>query len=169
MPVFLIGFMGSGKTTIGEMVAEKMGYRFVDLDNYIESNSKKTINEIFATDGENHFRLLEQEALKEFITEKDIIIATGGGCPCFSDNMDLMNQYGETIYLNVHKGTLYLRLTNLKKNRPLIAKLNDIELMEYIVNHLPERELYYSKAKFILDILNETPALLTERITSHLV
>ena len=168
MPVFLIGFMGSGKSNIGKMVADKLGYTFLDLDTYIENKVNKRISEIFKDEGEQHFRILEQEALKEFIDQQNIIVATGGGCPCFSDNMELMNKYGETIYLKVHHGTLYLRLSNSKKNRPLIAELNDIELMESIVNLLPEREVYYSKAKFTLEILNEVPNELTEKIIYYL-
>ena len=157
MPVFLIGFMGSGKTTAGKIAADELGYTFIDLDHFIEEKFKKTISELFALEGEKRFRLMEMEVMHEIQNDNSLLIATGGGFPCYENNMDWMNENGETIYLKAHRGTLYTRLLTNKKNRPLIKDLSDVALMEFIMNVLPGREVYYEKAKFQVETMTEKP------------
>ena len=164
MLVFLIGFMGSGKTTAGKMAAEMLGFSFIDLDHFIEEKYKKTINEIFSLEGENHFRLLEQEAIQELPKDRNLLIATGGGFPSHENNMEWLNENGETIYLKAHRGTLFSRLLHVKKNRPLIRDLSDVGLMEFIMNVLPGREIYYEKAKHRVETMNEKPMVLSTKI-----
>lgn len=166
MPVFLIGFMGCGKTTAGKIAADTLGLNFIDLDNFIEEKHHKTITEIFALEGENSFRLLERNAIGELQEGKNLLIATGGGFPCFENNLEWLNENGETIFLKAHRGTLYSRLSSNKKNRPLIKDLSDVALMEYIMNVLPGREFYYEKAKFQVETMQEKPVELANKISS---
>lgn len=149
MKVFLIGFMGSGKSTVGKVSAKKLGLKFLDLDSFIEEQEGKSIREIFSFYGEEKFRLLEKEALaKVSAFEDDLLIATGGGCPCFFDNMELMNQIGLTVYLKISLGRLVSRLKNGMDERPLLNEVSD--LYEFISAKLEEREPFYSKAQLIL-------------------
>ena len=149
--VFLIGFMGGGKTTIGKFVAKDMGWQFIDMDSYIEECQRKTISSIFSEAGENGFRDIERKAVAELCEKENIIVATGGGAPCFFDNMEAMNRSGLTVYLNVDAPTLCNRLKNARAHRPLLADKTDDELLDYITQKLQEREPYYSKARMIVD------------------
>ena len=106
MIIFLLGFMGAGKTTIGRDLANSMNFKFIDLDEYIEKKENSTVFDIFNKKGEKHFRQLEHYSLKELILLNNIVIATGGGTPCFFDNISIMNKYGLTIYINVDYQTL---------------------------------------------------------------
>ena len=156
MIIFLIGFPGSGKTTHGKALAQKLKFKFTDTDSAVELLTKKTITYLFETEGENYFRLKEQEVLHSFKGKKNCVIATGGGLPCFADNMAWMNQHGTTIYLKLHRGVLFHRLLSDKMNRPLIAKLDDVALMEFIMEKLPQRNVYYKQAKLIVEADNLT-------------
>ena len=147
-PLFLIGFMGSGKSTLGAIIAQKSCKRFIDLDIYISQKHNKSIPEIFENEDEHSFRVLEHNALLEIIRLKNIIVATGGGTPCFFDNMTLMNNYGITVYIKTLPEKLYERLAPNKNLRPLIAEKNDDELFEYIVKELSVREKYYALSLF---------------------
>jgi shikimate kinase len=149
-PLFLVGFSGCGKSTLGAMIARKTKKNFIDLDNYISAKHNKSISQIFEHNDEQEFRALEKEALCEIVKLKNIIVATGGGTPCFFDNMTMMNKSGITVYLKLSPQKLFERLASNKNSRPLLAKKDDNELFEYIKKELQIREKYYSQSKFIL-------------------
>ncbi|MDR1368641.1 MAG: shikimate kinase [Dysgonamonadaceae bacterium] len=149
--IFLIGYMGSGKTTIGKSLSKAMGSQFVDLDLFIENRYRKTIGQLFAEKGETTFREIERQALIEVSEFENIIISTGGGVPCFFDNMHLMNQLGTTIYLKVSESELANRLNYMKHNRPLIKDKNEEELKLFISESIKKRELFYNQAKLVFD------------------
>ena len=149
--MFLLGYMGSGKSTLGFPLARRMRLRFVDLDCHIEENEGRSVAEIFASDGEQSFRELEHRYLKEYIAANDnFVMSTGGGTPCFYDNMEMMNAAGRTVYLKLDPGMLASRLSNSKTVRPLVADKSEDELMEYIEKTLAVREEYYNKASVII-------------------
>lgn len=146
--IFLLGFMGSGKTRIGKKLAGKLGLTFFDLDKYIEKKTGYKIPEIFSTIGEDAFRQVEKEALHSIVGENDdFLLSTGGGTPCFYNNMSYMNKKGLTIYLRYNPGMLHSRLKKAKKSRPLIDGMDEGELLAFIKKKLKEREKYYLKAK----------------------
>ena len=146
--VFLIGYMGSGKPTLGKAYSAATGLQFVDLDWYIEERMHKSISDLFAERGEDGFRLLEQMMLHEAGEFENVLIACGGGTPCFFDNMDYMNHTGETVFLDVCPEVLFRRLKIAKAKRPLLANKTDEELMQVITSALEKRLPYYSKAKW---------------------
>jgi shikimate kinase len=148
--IFLIGYMGSGKSTAGKKLAAKLGFEFIDLDKFIESETGKTIPEIFADKGENEFRALENNALKKLITREHVVVACGGGTPCYYGNMELMNNNGTTIYLKMSADSLASRLINAKDKRPLIQNKSEEELRTYINEHLEKREDIYHQAHYIV-------------------
>lgn len=148
---FLIGYMGSGKTTLGRAVAARTGIRFIDLDDYIEEREGCTIREIFASRGEEAFRAIEREALAEVSALTDTLVACGGGTPCFSGNMELMNSRGTTVYLTAPHSSLLSRLKEGRAKRPLIASLSDAELDTFITDQMSWRHPYYSQATLTFD------------------
>ena len=152
MNLFLTGFMGSGKTTVGRLLAKKMNYSFVDIDCFIENRYHKTINKIFEEKGEAGFREIEHKVLMEIINYENVVVSSGGGLPCFFDNMDLMNQNGITIYLREDNDDLIKRLNFNKDNRPLIKGKNQKELQDFIETKLREREPFYNRAKLVFDV-----------------
>jgi Shikimate kinase len=154
MRIYLIGFMGSGKTTIGKPLAAKLGYQFVDQDEVIEKRFGMTITEVFAKYGEPKFRETEREVLAELSQTDKAVIATGGGCPCFFDNMETMNRHGLTIYLKGDPKTLVHRLKDSHGTRPLIKGKTEDELLQYVMDKLQERDPYYSKAKCTVEARN---------------
>ena len=131
--IFLIGYMGSGKTTLGRAFSKEQKLTFIDLDWYIEERFHKTIQQIFAERGENGFRELERRMLHEVADFEDVVIAAGGGTPCFFDNMDFMNEHGVTVLLEAKPSTLFNRLKVAKSQRPLLANKSDEELMTFSV------------------------------------
>jgi len=151
MRFYLVGFMGAGKTTYGRKLAQKLEYKFIDLDKFIEDKYRFTITSIFNFFGEEVFRQIEKQALLEVSEEDNVVIATGGGTPCFEDNMNLMNEFGISIYLYLNENQLFSRLINAKKKRPLIKDKNSEELIKFITNKLQEREVFYKKSKIIVD------------------
>ena len=130
--IFLIGYMGAGKTTLGKAFARHLGLTFIDLDWYIEERFHKTVRQIFAERSEEGFRELEKRMLHEVAEFEDVVIATGGGTPCFFDNMEHMNQSGETVFLEVSQDVLFRRLKVAKQQRPLLAQKTDEELKTFI-------------------------------------
>lgn len=150
-PIFLIGYMGSGKSTLGKALASRCEVRFIDLDDYIEERSGKTIKEIFATEGEAAFRDLERRMLVEVSGFDNVLVACGGGTPCFGDNMELMNEHGVTVLLQASYERLFERLKRGRHKRPLIAALNDEELGDFITRQLELRMPHYSKATEVFD------------------
>lgn len=146
-PIFLIGFMGSGKSTMGRAVSRMTGIPFIDLDNYIEGRFHHTVREIFAENGEARFREIERNMLHEVADFEDVIVACGGGTPCFFDNMEYMNTHGTTVFLDTPISKLHSRLMRGRHKRPLIAQKSEEELREYIIDALDKRMAYYSKAQ----------------------
>lgn len=144
--------MGAGKTTLGKVLAQKMGLTFYDLDEYIEDRFHRTIPQIFAESGESGFRDLEQRMLHEVAEFEDVIISCGGGTPCFFDNMDYMNTCGETVFLNASPEALKAHLLMGKTQRPLIQGKSPEELLDFIKDSLQKRLPYYKKAKHTLSI-----------------
>lgn len=143
--------MGSGKTTFGKIIAKKSNYNFIDMDEWIEHHEKKSVSLIFAEQGQDYFRKLEKQYLNELLHCENTIIATGGGVPCFYDNMELMNKHGVTVYLKFTPEQLKMRLEACDPNtRPLLKQRQGDELLQYISETLAERESFYSKAQFIL-------------------
>ncbi len=150
--IILVGYMGSGKTTVGKALSKSTGMMFYDLDWYIENRMHKSVSEIFAERGEDGFRVIEHNMLHEVAEFEDVIISCGGGTPCFYDNMDYLNQQGDVVYLKAKPETLYKHLLMAKVERPLLKDKTPDELIAYITEHLQEREPYYSKAKYTLDV-----------------
>ena len=149
--IFLIGYMGSGKTTVGKLLAKKMNLPFIDLDLFIENRYRKSVGEIFAEKGEANFREIERKALQEVSQFENLVISTGGGAPCFFDNMNIMNEAGTCIYLKVGIEELAKRLNCGKGKRPLIKDKNPEELKEFISVNLEKREPFYNQATYIYD------------------
>ncbi|MCD7962955.1 MAG: shikimate kinase [Rikenellaceae bacterium] len=164
MNIFLVGYMGSGKTTVGKPLAKKLNMDFVDMDNYFVDKHNRTINEIFAADGEEAFRQLEQELLHELCARENCIIATGGGAPCFFDNMDRMNESGLTVYLKVTPKGLLKRLQHGLDKRPLLRGKTEAELLDYITDMLGKRDVHYSKAKMIVGCDGYTDVQIIDRL-----
>lgn len=148
--IFLTGYMGSGKSTAGKKLAAKLGFEFIDLDKFIETECGQTISEIFAEKGENEFRALEHNALKKLINKNNIVVACGGGTPCYYGNMELMNNNGITIYLKMSAEALASRLIKAKDRRPLIEGKTEDELKNFINEHLEKREDIYHQAQYIV-------------------
>ena len=149
--IFLIGYMGAGKTTLGKAFARAMGLTFVDLDWYIEERFHKTVSQIFTERGEEGFRELEKRMLHEASDFENVVISVGGGTPCFFDNMEYMNQVGETVFLDVDNKVLFRRLKVAKHQRPLLANKTDEELMTFIQEALEKRLPHYTKAKHVFN------------------
>lgn len=150
--VILVGYMGSGKTTVGRQLANALGVQFYDLDWYIETRFHKKVAEIFAEKGEEGFRDMERRMLHEVAEFEDIVLSCGGGTPCFFDNMDYMNSLGETLYLKTTPEVLAQHLRMGRTERPLIKGKSPEELEQYIQESLAAREPFYSKAKHIVDV-----------------
>ncbi len=150
MRIFLTGYMGCGKSTIGRKIATLMGINFIDLDKYIEERNFKSVPDIFAQEGETAFRLKENQALREVAQFEDIVIGTGGGAPCFFDNMKLMNDSGITIYLAPDNETLAFRLLKSKTERPLIAGKSGEELLKFIETALEKRSPFYEQSQIVI-------------------
>ena len=149
--IFLIGYMGAGKTTLGKAFARAMGLTFIDLDWYIEERFHKTIRQLFTERGEDGFRDLEKRMLHEASEFEDVVISVGGGTPCFFDNMEYMNAAGETVFLDVDIKVLFRRLKVAKQQRPLLDGKTDEELMLFIQEALQIRLPFYTKAKHVFN------------------
>jgi shikimate kinase len=146
--LFLTGYMGSGKSTLGEKLASKLNYNFIDLDKFIEAEYQQTIPEIFSTKGESEFRAMENNSLKKLIEKDNLIIACGGGTPCYYNNMELMNNNGITVYIKMSVDTLISRLLVAKEKRPLIENKTEAELRAFVSRQLEKREDFYHQAQY---------------------
>lgn len=149
--IFLTGYMGAGKTTLGKAFARRLNVPFIDLDWYIEERFHKTVGELFAERGETGFRELERNMLHEVAEFEDVVISTGGGAPCFFDNMEFMNRVGQTVFLDVHPDVLFRRLRVAKQQRPILQGKQDEELKAFIVEALAKRAEFYRQAKYIFN------------------
>lgn len=154
MLVFLIGFMGSGKTTIGKKLAKKMKFAFLDLDQEIEKHENLSISEIFEIHGEDYFRALENKVLLGIFQLKNIVVSCGGGTPCHNNNIDLINKAGISIYLKLSAEALHSRLKKAKTQRPLLKNKAESELLDYIKRKLEERQSCYLKSKIVISGLD---------------
>lgn len=150
--IIIIGYMGAGKTTVGKALSKELGIPFYDLDWYIESRMHKTVAQLFAERGEEGFRKVECNMLHEVAEFEDVVISCGGGTPCFFDNMEYLNQQGETVYLKADPEVLYGHLQMGKTVRPLLVGKNKEELLAFIREQLEKREPFYTKAKHTLDV-----------------
>lgn len=149
--IFLTGYMGAGKTTLGKALARELHIPFIDLDWYIEERFHKTVGELFTEKGEMGFRELEKNLLHEVGEFEDVVISTGGGAPCFYDNMDYMNRTGKTVFLDVHPDILFRRLRIAKQQRPILQGKEDEELREFIVQALAKRAPFYTQAHYLFN------------------
>ena len=147
--VFLMGFMGAGKTTLGKALAAHLGVSFIDLDQYIESRFMKSVSQIFATRGEQGFREIESRLLREVGEFDNVIVSCGGSTPLIGDNMDYMLSQGQTVYLKCSNETLLSRLKTARSQRPLIASKTDDELAQFIESETKRREPGYLRARYI--------------------
>ncbi len=154
MLIFLIGFMGSGKTTAGRMLAGSLQYDFADLDQLIEEREGMPITDIFARKGEDYFRRAESEMLNSLIDRERLVVACGGGTPCFHDNMEKMKSAGLTIYFKVSPELLARRLSTQHSTRPLVAGMQGDSLKSHIRKLLSGREGWYRQSDIIYDADN---------------
>lgn len=152
--IFLIGFMGCGKTTLGRKLASRLGYEFIDLDHVLEAQADMTIAEYFSSFGEDAFRKLESEVLKHTKYPEHAVISTGGGLPCFFDNMEWINAHGRSLYIQLSPKTLADRLEHEKISRPLLRDKHGDVLIAFIGEKLLEREPFYNQATVIANGLS---------------
>ncbi|MDR1601199.1 MAG: shikimate kinase [Tannerella sp.] len=149
--IFFIGYMGAGKTTTGKEFSAQTGLSFIDLDVFIENRYHKSIRQLFEEKGEAAFRETEQKALHEVADIENIVISTGGGTPCFFDNMAFMNAKGTTVYLKVSVDELVRRVELNRNARPILKNLSEDELKQFISKTLAERSYFYEQAKIIFE------------------
>jgi shikimate kinase len=152
--IFLIGFMGSGKSTLGTRFARKIGYDYVDMDHLIEETAGMTIPGIFREHGEQVFRKWEHDILLELCEREHVVVSTGGGAPCHGEMISIMNRHGDTVYIKLPAPVLKDRLRHSRTERPLIRGKTEGELLDFIHQLLQEREPYYSRAKYTVDGVN---------------
>lgn len=164
--IVLLGYMGSGKSTIGHLLSEKTQIGALDLDKIIEERAGMSIKNIFEQKGEVFFRKLENQIFKELISsEKEMILSLGGGTPCYANNHELLNGDGVTsFYLKASIETLYNRLLSIRDNRPLIAEQEEEEMKEYIAKHLFDRSYYYNQATHIVPVDDKSPEEVADEI-----
>ena len=154
MKIFLIGFMGCGKSTLGKKLAAKMSYEFIDLDHQLEKELGMSIGQYFSEHGEAAFREQEKKILQGYAYPGNVVVATGGGAPCYFDNMDWMNQNGTTVYISLAPAALAKRLESGKDKRPLLKDLTEEEMIAFIEGKLAEREEFYQAAQIIANGIN---------------
>jgi shikimate kinase len=150
--IIFLGYMGSGKTTVGKALSKDINLPFYDLDWYIESRMHRTVKQIFDERGEEGFRQIEHNMLHEIAEFENVIISCGGGTPCFYDNMDYLNEQGETVFLQASPSVLYQHLKMGKTVRPLLLNKTPEEVQAFVKEQLAERTPYYNKAKHIIDV-----------------
>src|SRR3712207_3411947 len=150
--IIIIGYMGSGKTTVGKALAKDLGLPFYDLDWYIEGRMRKTVKQLFDERGEAGFREIERRMLHEVAEFEDVVISCGGGTPCFFDNMDYINRQGQVVYLKCTPDVLYQHLRMGKTVRPLLLGKTPDEVKAFIHSQLAQRETYYLRARHTVDV-----------------
>ena len=165
MKIVLLGYMASGKSAVGKIVAKKTMIPFIDLDEYIEEQEKLNISEIFEQKGEIYFRKRESECLKELLNqENDLIISLGGGTPCYGINMELINISGTSIYLKASINTIFDRIKKETQQRPLVASIGIDNLKEFIAKHIFERAPFYESAAETVIVDNKSIPEISEEI-----
>ena len=150
MRIVLVGYMGSGKSTLGKKLASKLGFSFYDTDQIIEEQYKISIYNFFEKYEEDVFREIEYDVLKNTLIHNNAVISTGGGTPCFRNNMDIINKNSYSVYIKMHIDSIETRLINSKKSRPLLKDISQTNLKAFIEKQLLEREKYYNQANLII-------------------
>lgn len=152
MRIFLIGFMGSGKTHWAKILADRLQLPLYDLDLEIVQKEQRSIPDIFGTSGEEYFRVKERDVLEKLIEQNaSMVLSCGGGTPCFLNNIELMKKYGTVVWLNTHVDVLLQRLLREKAQRPLLKNVDNNDLKSYIIRKLNERRMYYQQADVTID------------------
>lgn len=169
--IILLGYMGSGKSTVAKLLSEKIHFPFLDLDKIIEKEANASITEIFEKQGEIYFRKREHELFQQIIGDpNEAVLSLGGGTPCYANNHEFLN--GENVisfYLKASVGELYQRLLSEKTHRPLLANLNPDEMKEFIAINLFERSFYYLKATHAIAVDAKSPEQIVAEIEQFLV
>lgn len=172
MIVILMGYMASGKSTFGRILAKRLKYEFLDLDDFIEDKENSLVSDIFKLKGEIHFRKLETRYLEELLSSgKNMVLSLGGGTPCYANNMEIILKANKakSIYLKASIPTLITRLKNEKNKRPLIAHIETDDLLaEFIGKHLFERSQFYSQAYATISTDNKSEDEIVEQLMLHL-
>lgn len=150
--IILTGYMCVGKTTVGKALAKELGQTFYDLDWYIEERFHTKVSKVFAEEGEERFRDLERRMLHEVAEFENVVVACGGGTPCFYDNMDYMNRTGQTFYLKASPETIMQHLSISRGERPLLKGKTPAQLRTHIIEQLAQREPFYNKAQHTIDV-----------------
>jgi shikimate kinase len=166
MKIVLLGYMASGKSSIGKKISKHLKMNFIDLDDYIIDKEEATIAEIFKQKGEIYFRNIENKYLKEILSKDDnFILSLGGGTPCYANNMEIIKEKATTsIYLQGNVSTMVKRLINKKAKRPIIASLDDDKIPEFVAKHLFERRFFYEQAKITIKIDDKTKTEIAKKI-----
>jgi shikimate kinase len=168
MLIYLIGLPGSGKSTLGRILAHQLNYSYFDMDEAICTKEKKSIEELFSVKGENYFRELESEILQKTFTKKNTVVSTGGGAPCFFDNMNQMKKHGLTIYIKPTIEELTNRLLGQgRENRPLLKGKTNKQVKDFLEVKLKERSPYYDQAKIIFSKDTLTPEDVYDRLKNE--
>ncbi|REC41761.1 shikimate kinase [Chryseobacterium sp. 5_R23647] len=169
MIISLVGYMGSGKSHISKILSDKINFKLIDLDKEISRRNKLTIPEIFEKKGEIYFRKLERETLEEILaTQENIVLSLGGGTPVYYNNMEIINNNSASVFLRASISTLAERISKQKEKRPLIAKIANEDLPEFIAKHLFERNVYYSKAQLSINTDQKNPEDIIQEIIEKL-
>jgi shikimate kinase len=166
--IYIIGFMGSGKTTAGKRLASSLGWSFADLDKKIEEQTGFKIPEIFSKHGEDQFRITEAEILRTLMTDTNTVISTGGGTPCYGSNMEFMLDTGLTLYLKMTPAQLAGRLSGSTDERPLLKNLSGVSLLKFIEEKLAIRSEWYEKSHLIVDGFDLDLTILNSIVETHL-
>lgn len=156
MRIVLLGYMGSGKSTIGKELAKNINFSFYDLDQEIESYEKLSITDIFKKKGENYFRNIEHFILKKILLKDNFVLSLGGGTPIFNNNMNIINQKAESFYLSMNSSELSIRLNNETNKRPILSNFKGKKLKKFISDHLSKRKKFYKLSKNIVQINNQS-------------
>lgn len=165
MKIIFLGYMASGKSTIGKEISKKLAMNFIDLDAYISEQENRSISEIFKSKGEIYFRRIESIYLLKLLNnEDDFVLSLGGGTPCYANNMELIqSSKAKSIYIKAGIPALVARLIEEKSSRPLVANLENEKMTEFVAKHLFERRFFYEQASIILNTENKTiPAIISE-------
>ena len=151
MLITILGFMGSGKSTLGKLIANRLDFNFIDIDDYIEENEKMRIPKIFNKKGEQHFRFLETQYLNEILSGQNTVVSLGGGTPCFNNNIKKITAQSRSLFIDLPFEQLISRLANAKRERPLIKDMTKIELGSFITEKLKERRPFYEQAEYTVN------------------
>jgi len=170
MQIILLGYMASGKSTIGKVVSKMLNINFIDLDDYISEQEKMSVPEIFKMKGEIYFRRIENTYLKEILnSEGNFVLSLGGGTPCYANNMELIkNAHVKSTYIKASINTLVTRLIEEKSKRPLVANLEDEKITEFVAKHLFERRFYYEQAETVINTDKKSLEEIVEEIIETL-